>query len=58
MENLTYYIVFLLMLIIGVFVLKKVAGCMIKFVVTIVLIIVMAALWYFFLREGAIPPTL
>lgn len=58
MENLTYYIVFLLMLIIGVFVLKKVAGCMIKFVVTIVLIIVMAALWYFFLREGATPPTL
>ena len=58
MDNLIYYIALLLMLVIGIFVLKKVAGCMIKFVVTIALIIVMIALWYFFLREGANPPTL
>ena len=58
MENLIYYIVLLLMLVIGIFVFKKVAGCMIKFVITIALIIVMIALWYFFLREGATPPTL
>ena len=58
MENLTYYIALLLMAIIGIFVLKKVASCLIKSIVTIVLIIVMIALWYFFLREGATPPTL
>ena len=58
MENLIYYISLLLIFIIGIFVLKKVAGCMIKFVITIILIIVMIALWYFYLREGATPPTL
>lgn len=58
MENLTYYIVLLLMVVIGFVVVKKIAGCLLKSVFTIILIAIMVALWYFFLREGATLPTL
>ena len=58
MENITYYIALLLMVVIGFFVVKKIAGCLLKTVFTLELIAVMVALWYFFLREGASLPTL
>ena len=42
MENLSYYLAILTLIIIGFFVVKKVASCMIKSIVTILLIY-----WYF-----------
>lgn len=58
MGNITYYIALLLMVIIGFFVVKKLAGCLIKSIITLILIALMVAIWYFYLREGATPPTL
>lgn len=51
MENITYYIVALLMLIIGITVIKKVAGCLIRTVVTLVLVTLLAFLYYKFFRQ-------
>jgi len=50
MENLTYYLAVLALIIIGVLVVKKVAGCLIKTVITIVLIAAGVAIYYFYLR--------
>lgn len=58
MENLTYYIALLLMVVIGIMVIKKVAGCLFKSIFTLILIALMVAIWWFFLREGATPPKL
>lgn len=57
-NNITYYIVLLVMVIIGIVVVKKIAGCLLKSVFTITLIAIMVALWWFFIREGATPPQL
>ena len=48
--NITYYIALLALVIIGVFVVKKVASCLIKSVVTIVLIAIAVAVWYLYFR--------
>ena len=45
-----YYIALLALIVIGFVVLKKVASCMIKSIVTLVLIAAMVAIWYFYLR--------
>ena len=50
MENLTYYIALLALILIGFIVVKKVASCMIKSIVTIVLILVAAALYWLYLK--------
>lgn len=50
MENLTYYLALLALIIIGFLVVKKVASCMIKSVVTIVLIVLAAAIYWLYLR--------
>lgn len=50
MENLTYYLAILALIIIGIFVVKKVASCMIKSIVTIVLILAAAAIYFYFLK--------
>ena len=50
MENLTYYIALLALIIIGFIVVKKVASCMIKSIVTIVLILVAATLYWLYLK--------
>lgn len=50
MENITYYIVALLMVVVGVLIIKKVAGCMIRAVVTLVLLAALAALYLNYFR--------
>lgn len=50
MSNLTYYIAFLALIIIGFLVVKKVASCMIKSIVTIILIVAAAAIYWLYLR--------
>jgi len=50
MNNFGYYIACLVLLIIGFLIVKKVAGCMIKTVVTLVLIVAIAAIYYLYLR--------
>lgn len=48
--NITYYIALLVLVIIGVFVVKKVASCLVKSIVTIVLLVLMAAIYWLYLR--------
>jgi len=50
MENLTSYLAILALFIIGVLVVKRVAGCMIKTVITLVLVVLAAAIYYYYLR--------
>ena len=45
-----YYIALLALIIIGFIVVKKVASCMIKSIVTIVLILAVAAIYWLYLR--------
>ena len=49
-SNIIYSVALLLVIIIGFVVVKKVASCMIKSVITIVLIAVAVALYWFYLR--------
>lgn len=50
MENtFTYYIVCILAVIIGIFVIKKITGCIIKIVIFLAIIAVLAAIYYFHL---------
>ncbi len=49
--NFTYYVVALLMIVIGFVVFKKVAGCMIRTVVTFVLVAILATLYYLYFRQ-------
>ena len=50
MENFVYYLFILLLIIVGFFVVKKVAGCLIRTVVTIAVLAGLAAIYYFYLR--------
>jgi hypothetical protein len=50
MENIQYYGMALLAIIIAFLVVKRVTSCMIQSIVTIVLIVVLGAIYYFFLR--------
>lgn len=50
MNNLTYYIALLALIIIGFIVVKKIASCMIKSIVTIILILVAVALYWLYLK--------
>jgi len=50
MDNVTYYIAALLMIIIGFLVIKKVAGCLVRTIVTLILVAVLVALYYFYFR--------
>jgi len=49
-SNITYYLALLALIIIGFFVVKKVASCLIKSVVTLVLVAVAAAIYWLYLR--------
>lgn len=51
------YIALLLIVIIGFVVVKRIAGCLLKTIITLVLIAVAACLYWFFIKEGATPPT-
>ncbi len=48
--SLTYYAAILALIVIGILVAKKVAGCLIKTVITIVLVALGVAIYYFYLR--------
>ena len=48
MDNFVYYAVALLMVIIGIVAIKKMAGCVVRLVVAVVLIAMLAALYYKF----------
>ncbi|MBP1541622.1 MAG: hypothetical protein ILA25_05570 [Prevotella sp.] len=50
MESITYYIAILLLFILGFIVVKKVASCLIKSIVTIILLAAMAAIYLLYLR--------
>ena len=49
-SNIVYYLALLALIIIAFLVVKKVASCLIKSVLTIVLIAVGVAIWYLYLR--------
>jgi hypothetical protein len=48
--NFTYYLALLALIIIGVFVVKKIASCLVKTIVTLVLLAIGVAIYYFYLR--------
>jgi hypothetical protein len=48
--NITYYIALLVLIIIGFIVVKKVASCLIKSIITIVLVAIGVAVYYFYLK--------
>ena len=50
MENITYDIAILALIIIGILVAKKIAGCLIKSVITIILLAIAAAIYWYYLR--------
>ena len=50
MENFVYYVFILLLVVVGFFVVKKVAGCIIRTVVTLSVLGALAAIYYFYLR--------
>lgn len=50
MDNFGYYVAGLILLIVGFLVMKKVASCMIKTVVTLVLVATLVAVYYLYLR--------
>ncbi len=49
MENFKYYIILLAMIIIGFLVVKRLAGCVIRTIVTLILVAVLAVLYYMYL---------
>lgn len=50
MSNITYYVAILLMIIIGFVVVKKVAGCLIRSIITIILIAIIIAIYWLYLK--------
>ncbi len=51
MESFAYYAVALLMIILAVAVCKKIAGCFVKSVVTLILVATLTALYYLFFHK-------
>jgi len=50
MQNITYYIAILLMIIIGFVVVKKVAGCLIRSIITFILVAIIIAIYWLYLK--------
>ena len=48
--NFTYYLALLAVIIIGVLVAKKIASCLVKTIITLILIAVGVAIYYYYLR--------
>ena len=48
--NFTYYLALLALIIIGVLVVKKIASCLVKTIVTLVLLAIGVAIYYYYLR--------
>lgn len=51
MESFAYYAIALLMIILAVVVCKKIAGCFVKSVVTLILVATLTALYYLFFHK-------
>lgn len=51
MENFSYYIFCIVALIVGVFIVKKVAGCLIRTILFAVVIAALAAVYYLYFRQ-------
>ncbi len=49
-SNFTYYIALLALIIIGFVVIKKVASCLLKSIITIILVAIGVAIYYFYFR--------
>lgn len=49
MDNFKYYIILLAIIIIGFLVVKRLAGCVIRTIVTLILVAVLAVLYYMYL---------
>ncbi len=50
MTNIGYYIFVLIAIIVGFLVIKRVASCLIKSAILIVMVVVLAAIYYLYLR--------
>ena len=48
--NVTYYLAILALIIIGVLVVKRIASCLVKTIITLILIALGVAIYYYFLR--------
>lgn len=51
MENFTYYIFCLIAVVVAFFVLKKIAGCLIRTIILAVVVAVLAAIYYMYFRQ-------
>lgn len=51
MNSFGYYVAGLILLIIGFLIAKKVASCMVRAIVTLVLVVALAAVYYIYLRQ-------
>lgn len=50
MDNFVYYAVLLLMIVIGIVIMKKVAGCIVRSIVTLILVAVFIALYFMYFK--------
>ena len=50
MGNLTYYLALLALIIIGVLVAKRIASCLVKTVITLILIAIGVAIYWYYLK--------
>ena len=50
-SNISYYIAILALIIIGIIAAKKLAGCIIKSVIFLILAVLAAAIYWFYLRQ-------
>jgi hypothetical protein len=51
MDNTVYYAIALLMIVIGIVICKKVAGCLVKSIVTFLLVAVLTVLYFIFFHQ-------
>ena len=52
MEDYSYYIYALAIIIIGLIILKKVAGCIVRIVITLAILAILAAIYYIGFYQG------
>ena len=50
MESFVYYLFILLLIVVGFFVVKKVAGCLVRTIVTLAVVAARAAIYFLYLR--------
>lgn len=50
MDNFSYYVIVLLMIIIGFVICKKAVGCMIRSVITFILVVILGMIYYVYFK--------